>query len=60
VNRSLVSIVKSSYDTVYENLHQAIDLVGGIKLSSQNKIVIKVNLCDSRTPDTGAITHPVF
>ena len=60
MNSSLVSIVKSSYDTVYENLSHAIDLAGGIKLSRQNKIVIKINLCDSRTPDTGAITHPVF
>ncbi len=58
--KSLVSIVKSSYDTVSENLAKATDLAGGIKLSGQKKIVIKINLCDSRTPDTGAITHPVF
>jgi uncharacterized protein (DUF362 family) len=60
VSNNLVSIVKSSYETIYENLPKAIELAGGIKLSGQNKIVIKVNLCDSRTPDTGAITHPVF
>ncbi|MDR0798025.1 MAG: DUF362 domain-containing protein [Nitrososphaerota archaeon] len=60
MNGSLVSIVKSSYDNVYPNLFQAINLAGGIKLSNQKKIVIKINLCDSRTPDTGAITHPVF
>ncbi|MCL2172293.1 MAG: DUF362 domain-containing protein [Candidatus Bathyarchaeota archaeon] len=60
MNKCLVSVVRSSYDTVYEKLFCAIDLAGGIKLSSQNKIVIKVNLCDSRTPDTGAITHPIF
>jgi uncharacterized protein (DUF362 family) len=58
--KNLVSVVKSSYDTVNQNLPKAIDLAGGIKLSGQRKIVIKVNLCDSRTPDTGAITHPAF
>lgn len=57
---NIVSIVKSPYETVYEALPNAIDLAGGITLSGRNKIVIKVNLCDSRTPDTGAITHPVF
>jgi uncharacterized protein (DUF362 family) len=59
-NRNLVSIVKSSYSTVYENLSRAIELAGGIELSGQDKIVIKVNLCDARTPDTGVITHPAF
>ncbi|XHH09893.1 MAG: DUF362 domain-containing protein [Candidatus Bathyarchaeia archaeon] len=58
--KSLVSITKSSYETVQENIPKAIELANGIKLSGQDKIVIKVNLCDSRTPDTGAITHPVF
>lgn len=58
--RNVVSIVKSSYSTVYEDLPRAIELAGGIELSGQDKIVIKVNLCDARTPDTGAITHPVF
>ena len=57
---SLVSIVRSSYTDVFDNLSKAIDLAGGIALSNQDKIVIKVNLCDARTPDTGAITHPVF
>jgi uncharacterized protein (DUF362 family) len=57
---SLVSIVRSSYSDVFDNLSRAIELVGGIALSNQDKIVIKVNLCDARTPDTGAVTHPVF
>jgi uncharacterized protein (DUF362 family) len=55
-----VSIVKSSYSTAYENLSKAISLAGGFDPSGRDKIVIKVNLCDARTPDTGVITHPVF
>jgi uncharacterized protein (DUF362 family) len=57
---SLVSIVRSSYSDVSDNLSKAIELAGGIELSDQDKIIIKVNLCDARTPDTGTITHPVF
>lgn len=57
---SIVSIVRSSYLTVYENLPKAIELAGSIELSRKEKIVIKINLCDARTPDTGTITHPVF
>jgi len=30
------------------------------KLIKSNKIIIKINLCDARSPETGAITHPLF
>lgn len=60
MQKNSVSIVKSSYDNSYENISKAIELAGGIKLSGKNKIIIKINLCDSRTPDTGAITNPIF
>ena len=55
-----VSIVKSTYSSLQENLPRAIELAGGITLSGQNKVVLKINLCDARTPDTGAITHPAL
>lgn len=55
-----VSIVKSSYATVRENLPRAIELAGSLKLLKHERITVKVNLCDARTPDTGTITHPVF
>ncbi len=58
--RNIVSIVKSTYEVVYESLPRAIELANGIDLCGKQKIVIKVNLCDARMPDTGAITHPVF
>lgn len=63
MTRSLVGIVKSSYSTIHEDLPKVISLAGGLDLSGQRgkeRVVIKVNLCDARTPDTGAITHPVF
>ena len=55
-----MSVVRSSYFDVFDNLSKAIDLAGGISLSDHDRIIIKVNLCDARTPDTGTITHPVF
>jgi uncharacterized protein (DUF362 family) len=60
---STVSVVKSSYSDVRENLAKAISLAGGFhasNLGDKEKVVIKVNLCDARTPDTGTVTHPVF
>jgi uncharacterized protein (DUF362 family) len=43
-------------------LPKAVALVGGFQKNKSNfdKVVIKINLCDARTPDTGTITHPVF
>jgi uncharacterized protein (DUF362 family) len=58
--RSTVSIVHSTYSNVRQNIADAISLAGSIKLSGTNRIVVKINLCDARTPDTGAITHPAF
>lgn len=55
-----VAVVSSNYDNLYFNLCRGIDLTGGLNIQSGNSIVIKINLCDARTPDTGAITHPLF
>jgi uncharacterized protein (DUF362 family) len=55
-----VGVVKSTYSTVYSKLEKAIDLSGGLKVQNEEKIVVKINLCDFRTPETGAITHPLF
>jgi uncharacterized protein (DUF362 family) len=38
----------------------AIDLGGGLDLKNGDNVVIKVNLCDFRLPETGAVTHPNF
>ena len=55
-----ISIVRSGYDHVYTNLRRAIHLGGGLKVKDHESVVIKINLCDFRTPETGAITHPIF
>ena len=38
-------------------LPKALEKLGGIDIK-EDKIVIKINLCDARPPETGAITHP--
>jgi uncharacterized protein (DUF362 family) len=57
---SLVGITRSDYNNVYDKIKLAIDLGGGLDLKTGDNVVIKINLCDFRLPETGAVTHPVF
>lgn len=57
---SIVSVVSSSYQDARTGLEQAIRLSGGLPLEDHDKIIIKINFCDARTADTGAVTHPSF
>jgi len=58
---SLVGLTKSNYADVHEKIKSAIELTGGINLKKNcDTIVIKINLCDFRFPETGAVTHPLF
>lgn len=56
-----ISMIKSSYDNkLYENIKKGIENCGGFDLDKGDEIIIKINLCDFRPPETGAITHPYF
>jgi len=56
-----VSIVKSSYsDDLYGNIKKSVELCGGLDLDNGDDVIVKINLCDFRPPETGAITHPKF
>ena len=48
------------YAEVYPALANVIELVGGLGISEGGTIAIKINICDARLPETGAITHPAF
>jgi uncharacterized protein (DUF362 family) len=54
-----VGIAKSDYLHIGEGIAQATERAGGIPNIS-DQICIKINLCDSRTPETGAVTDPRF
>lgn len=59
--KSIVSLVRSTYQTAFENLSRGIELAGGLKgLNPDTTVTIKINMCDARTAETGAVTHPVF
>jgi uncharacterized protein (DUF362 family) len=48
----------NGYRGIYSTLSSA--LTGaGFRLNG-SAVAIKINLCDARSPDTGAITHPLF
>jgi uncharacterized protein (DUF362 family) len=51
-------VVKSSYESLYTVLSHALAMLEMPRLDSSARIAIKINLCDSRTPETGAITDP--
>jgi uncharacterized protein (DUF362 family) len=57
---SKVIVVKSDYVTVYSRLKKALEFYDLPSLDADSTIAIKINLCDARIPDTGAITHPLF
>lgn len=57
---SIVAVVKQpSYDDVDRGINRLMKLVGINKVETE-RIVIKINLCGLRGPETGAITHPTF
>lgn len=50
-----------SYADVYCAIKRVVDLLGGIdEIREYSRVVIKINMCDARPPETGAITHPQF
>jgi uncharacterized protein (DUF362 family) len=56
----LVGITKSNYDSVHNQIKLAIERGGGLDLKNRDRVLLKINLCDFRLPETGAVTHPVF
>src|SRR5208282_214004 len=54
-----VAAVRASYETAYHDLSRAIELADPMRIQHE-AIAIKVNLCGARTPETGAITHPLI
>ncbi len=57
---SVVGITKSDYTDVYDTIQTAIQRGGDLPLKSGDTVVIKINLCDFRFPESGAVTHPIF
>jgi uncharacterized protein (DUF362 family) len=58
--KSIISISLSQYEDVFENIKRGLTHLQPLDLSNNNTIIIKINMCDARMPETGAITHPLF
>ncbi len=57
---SKVAIVKQAdYDGMSQSIDRLMGLVHLDKIDSK-RILVKINLCGLRGPETGAITHPLF
>jgi len=64
MKKSIVGVVRaSSYNVEYltKRIQKVVEYIGGCnEVGNYDKIVIKINMCDAREPNTGAITHPKF
>jgi uncharacterized protein (DUF362 family) len=57
---STVAVVRClSYNNAERSINRLMELIGINKVEAE-RVVIKINLCGLRTPETGAITHPLF
>jgi len=59
ITESKVGVSSSDYTHLSDMLEKALDSFG-FSLKGKKKVIIKINLSDFRTPETGAITHPLF
>jgi len=60
VDLSIVGITRSNYANIHNKIELAIERGGGLDLTNGDDVVVKINLCDFRMPETGAVTHPIF
>jgi len=52
-------IRQKSYENAYDSIPRLVNLINFQEFNAK-RIVIKINLCGLRGPETGAITHPLF
>jgi len=57
---SVVGVTKSTYSEIHDKIPLAIERGGGLQLRDGDRLVIKINLCEFKPPENGAVTHPVF
>ena len=54
--KPVVSLLHSTYGEISESLPRCIEHAGSFKgLHSGAKVCVKINMCDARTPETGAV-----
>lgn len=59
--KDLISIKRTNgYKNLSSIISSAIEDIGGLELSDNDRVLIKPNLCNFRAPSSGAIIHPLF
>ena len=58
--RSKVYVKKSEYANIYPTLQSLMMSMPPLKFTGSKSAIIKLNLADIRTPETGTVTHPLF
>lgn len=57
---SEVGLLTANYKSIYKKIAKSVELGGNLNISDDDTVAIKINLCDFRLPETGAVTHPLF
>lgn len=57
---SAICLRKVQYDRLRQAFPEIVESCGGMNIGSRDKVVVKINLCDFRLPETGVVTHPEF
>lgn len=60
MTKSPVVFVQSTRESLNQNLEKAIMLAGKLDVSNGDSVIIKINLCAARLPQSGTITNPLF
>ena len=59
--KSSIIVKRAEYNQALAGIiATALEELGPVAIANGDPLALKINLCDARTPDTGAITHPVF
>lgn len=56
----IIVVNTPTYDEIYEYVSRTFKLHDKVPITDNDKVVLKINLCDARPPETGGITHPKF
>lgn len=56
----IVGLTQATYSNINQKISLSIGRGRDLDINNGYTIVIKINLCDFRMPETGAVTHPIF
>lgn len=58
--RGLITVTRSTYEDAYPNLERVLSFLSPFELQHYLTLIVKINMCDMRSPETGTTTHSLF